>query len=179
MQQGATADTETLRPAGSNPFWTSPGTNMGPYVWESTRALLCYFTGNRDENILPASLPPVIGSVIKSSCECGREISEGGKKNQTLTLIAQSASLSLGEERKVNYIKQTYVILIPLKLWITALINHSLIWVLNLYVLHHREISLFLSSKGPWLFFFFSLSYSSLPEDCNSIIFVSDDYLRV
>lgn len=73
----------------------------------------------------------------------------GEKNKQTLALIAQSAPLSLREEGKENYIKQTYVILIPLKLWITALINHSLIWVLNLYVPHHREISLFLSSKGP------------------------------
>lgn len=80
MQQGATADTETLQPAGSNPFWTSPGTNMGPYVWESTSALLRYAKGERDENILPAALPPAIRSVIKSSCEHKWGISKGREK---------------------------------------------------------------------------------------------------
>lgn len=158
MQQGATADTETLQPADSNPFWISPGTNVGPYVWQSSNTLLQYATRERDENILPATLAPAIRSVIKSSCEHRWE--KGGRKkknntpnqNGTQTLIAQSAPLFLGEEGKVNYIKQTYVILIPLKLWITALINHSLIWALNLYVLHLREISLFLSHKRLWLF---------------------------
>lgn len=89
----------------------------------------------------PLHPPPhptgAIGSVIKSSSEHKWEISKTKKwkkkrkkTQQTLALAAQSAPLSPPGERrgKVNYIKQTYVILIPLKLWITALINHSLIW---------------------------------------------------
>lgn len=95
VQRGAAADTETLQPASSNPFWTRPGTDMGPYVWESTSVLLRHAGRReggerRDENILPAALPPphpptlpfAIRSVIKSSCEHKWEISKGkeGKK---------------------------------------------------------------------------------------------------
>ncbi len=121
------------------------------HMFGRAQALSCAMLRGREMKTFCQPLfPPAIGSVIKSSCKHRWEISEG--KKQTLALIAQSATLSPGEEGKVNYIKQTYVILIPLKLWITALINHSLIWVLNLYVPHHGEISLFLSSKEPWLF---------------------------
>lgn len=131
MQQGATADTETLRPAGSNPFWTSPGTSVGPYVWEHTSTLLCYFKGQRDENILPAS-GPLQSDHSSSHPANSDEESQKKKKKNTLIPIAQSVPLCTGETRKVNYIKQTYAILIPLKFWITALINHSLIWALKL-----------------------------------------------
>lgn len=99
------------------------------------------------------------------------------RKKQNKHLLSQH-NISKGEDRRVNYIKQTYVILILLKLWITSLINHSLIWVVNLYVAHYREISSFLSSKGRD-YFFLPPELFFIAEDCNSIIFVSDDYLRV
>lgn len=93
--------------------------------------------------------PPAIGSVIKSSYE-----HKWQKTNKKKTLAPSTIRPTLPRRwgKKINYIKQTYVILIPLKLWLTASINHSLIWALNLYMPYHREISLFLSSKGLWLF---------------------------
>lgn len=104
VQRGAPADTETLRHTGSNPFWTSPCTNMGPYVWEGTNAVLCFLKGGRerDENILPLCLP-AIRSVMKSSCEHTWGITVGRKKK----IKKKELPLSLGEDRKVNYIKQT------------------------------------------------------------------------
>lgn len=58
IQQGATADTQTLWPAGSNPFWKRPSTNIGPYVWGSTRTLLCYFKWAREMKTFCQPLVP-------------------------------------------------------------------------------------------------------------------------
>lgn len=131
IQRGAAADTETLRPAGSNPFWTRQSTNMGPYVWERTRALLCYFKlAIKTKTFCQAFLPLAIGSVIKLSCEDRWKILKKKRKKKKNTHVFSSHNLSLKQSTKANTIKQTYVFLIPL---LSALINHILIWVLNLY----------------------------------------------
>lgn len=131
IQQGATVDTETLRPAGFNPFWTGPSTNIGPYVWKRTRAPLCYFKRARKTKTFCQPLFPLRSD--QSSSHPART-DERSLRTGTKTNHCTHGAVSPWGDRKVNCIKRTYAILIPLKLWITALINHTLIWVLNFYV---------------------------------------------
>lgn len=131
IQQGATADTETLRPAGFNPFWTGPSTNMGPYVRKRTRAPLCYFKWGRKTKTFCQPLFPL--QLDQSSSHPAR-MGERSQRTGTKTNTRAHSTMSPWGDRKVNYIKWTHAILIPLKLWITPLINHTLIGVLNFYV---------------------------------------------
>ncbi len=72
-----------FKPQALIPFKPAQALTWDHMFGESTSALLCYVQGERDENILPASLPPAIGSVIKSSCEHKWEISEWEEKKKT------------------------------------------------------------------------------------------------
>lgn len=174
IQQGASLTQRHFDPRAIIPFKLTQALTWG-HMFGKAQELSCVISSGQDtgkhfDRLSHSPLPVASRSVIKSSYEDRRDISKRGEKHKKCKkYLHWWHNLSLREDSKVNYIKQTYVILIPLKLWITALINHTLIWVLILYVPHHWEISLFLSSTGldyfsplPELFFIawgFQLNY--------------------